>query len=89
MMESLMSILRKCIASVMASSISIMMIPALALACGDHATGDAAPKLLDKSSIPASAFRYVNKPTETDKATAAAPTASAVPAPTLPVGPPR
>ena len=84
-----MSILCKCIASIMASFILITMKPTLASACGDHAAGHAALMLLDKSSIPASAFRYVNKPTEADKATAAAPTASAVPAPTLPVGPPR
>jgi hypothetical protein len=84
-----MTILCSRLTILVASCMAMTITPTLTSACDVHATGHAVPKLLDKSLIPANAFRYVNKPTATDTTTAVVPSPSAVAPPTLPVGPPR
>jgi hypothetical protein len=84
-----MTILRLRFASIVTICMSITISPTMTAACGAHGSGHAAPKLLDKSSIPANAFRYVNKPTATENATAVAPSPSANATPTLQIRPPR
>ncbi len=84
-----MSVLRLCSARIAAGFIAMTMMPTLASACSEHATGHAASKLLDKSSIPASAFRYIDKPTLSDQTNARVLTTTAVAVPTPPVAPPR
>jgi hypothetical protein len=83
-----MNLARARLVTVVAGLVGVTMVPSWVYACGDHA-GHPAPKLLDKSSIPASAFRYVTKPNVPSQAVNATPMAPVFQVPALPTVPPR